>query len=60
MDLFQVVDHAEHQPLAVHLGFSSKGEAVQANGTADIGKDMSGVRLDYWVLSSGKTPICQA
>ena len=42
VDLFQVVDHAVHQPLGVDLGFAPHCEAIQADGVADVGKD----RLD--------------
>ena len=42
MDLFEIVQHAEHQPLAVDLGSASEGETVQADGVANIGED----RLD--------------
>ena len=39
MDLLEVVDQAEHLPLAVHLGFASEGEAIQAQDMADMGEN---------------------
>jgi|GEM_PF-3777397 len=39
VDLFEIVHHIEHQPLAVYLGLASEGETVHTQCAADIGKD---------------------
>jgi hypothetical protein len=39
VNFFHVVNHAEEIPLAIDLGSASQSETIQAQRTADIGKD---------------------
>jgi hypothetical protein len=38
VDLFEIMNHAEHQPLGIDLDFATERELFEADTVTDIGK----------------------